>query len=308
MGGPPFSCVPHAPLAPGEDPAWSPTCRICLSGGSGHDDADALITPCACRGSVAFVHERCLETWRLQNLSSARAETCELCGAPYTTHRGGVVATLYKRALPLVVAALMVPLAVVTCDVLPRLPRRSKSVDVFGMDLRRWPPEAFGWAFDGSLLREVNSGFLTSGGVCASVARTMASALRMWGTASAVAAAATAAAPRSTTTRSRLSAVRQLVFFALLRLGCVGVLARFLFSTKLVEPPSFVGRIRSRGRAVLFHYFVSCVALQGVQTPRSLARAPLFVASAGYGLAHIHALVTAQVRRLAVRHAPWLEL
>lgn len=46
------------------------TCRICL------EDGGTLISPCACKGTIAHVHEECLREWiKISNL-----EHCEICG------------------------------------------------------------------------------------------------------------------------------------------------------------------------------------------------------------------------------------
>lgn len=72
----------------------STTCRICLLEGPGEDDP--LIAPCQCKGSIEYVHLRCLRYWirgRL-NLSSDNPSgsyfyqplACELCKAVYPTY------------------------------------------------------------------------------------------------------------------------------------------------------------------------------------------------------------------------------
>jgi len=71
----------------------STTCRICLMEGGG--DADPLIAPCVCKGSIEYVHLGCLRHWirdRL-NLSDAsvgsyfyRSLPCELCKSIYPTY------------------------------------------------------------------------------------------------------------------------------------------------------------------------------------------------------------------------------
>lgn len=53
-----------------------PCCRICLQ----EDEVSNLLAPCGCKGSMALVHERCLQGWRRQRLYSQR---CELCGVRY---------------------------------------------------------------------------------------------------------------------------------------------------------------------------------------------------------------------------------
>ncbi|KAF5300570.1 hypothetical protein FQA39_LY11116 [Lamprigera yunnana] len=54
-------------------------CRICYD-----DDRDEpIVTPCWCKGTVAFVHGTCLETW----LAESNLTSCELCHYVYRTER-----------------------------------------------------------------------------------------------------------------------------------------------------------------------------------------------------------------------------
>ena len=79
-------------LRENEDPhAASSICRICLSGNS--DEEDPLISPCACSGSMQFVHLKCLQYWiksKLNILENKNLITvywknlnCELCKSPF---------------------------------------------------------------------------------------------------------------------------------------------------------------------------------------------------------------------------------
>jgi len=55
-------------------------CRFCLE--PSNTKRNPLVDPCDCRGSVQFVHERCLSKWR--RLDPARnAESCLICLTPY---------------------------------------------------------------------------------------------------------------------------------------------------------------------------------------------------------------------------------
>ncbi|KAF5301200.1 hypothetical protein FQR65_LT08935 [Abscondita terminalis] len=54
-------------------------CRICYDG----DKDEAIITPCRCKGTVAFVHRTCLEKW----LAESNSTSCELCHYVYRTER-----------------------------------------------------------------------------------------------------------------------------------------------------------------------------------------------------------------------------
>ncbi|XP_027885295.1 E3 ubiquitin-protein ligase MARCH7-like isoform X1 [Xiphophorus couchianus] len=55
-------------------------CRICYGD---HSDADPLLSPCQCSGSLTYIHCSCLRTWirtRLQSGSTLGAATrCEIC-------------------------------------------------------------------------------------------------------------------------------------------------------------------------------------------------------------------------------------
>uniref|UniRef100_H2Y4C4 RING-type E3 ubiquitin transferase n=1 Tax=Ciona savignyi TaxID=51511 RepID=H2Y4C4_CIOSA len=51
-------------------------CRICQECCSGDP---GLIAPCRCKGSIGFVHERCLVEW----LSKSGKSTCEICCTSY---------------------------------------------------------------------------------------------------------------------------------------------------------------------------------------------------------------------------------
>ncbi|XP_045474863.1 E3 ubiquitin-protein ligase MARCHF3-like [Harmonia axyridis] len=58
---------------------FSIVCRICYDA----DSNEELITPCRCKGTVAYVHRSCLETW----LAEANATNCELCHQAFHTER-----------------------------------------------------------------------------------------------------------------------------------------------------------------------------------------------------------------------------
>ena len=52
------------------------SCRICYGDSS---EINPLIDPCECKGSVQFIHRRCLYTW----LHIATRNQCELCNTTY---------------------------------------------------------------------------------------------------------------------------------------------------------------------------------------------------------------------------------
>ncbi|WWC91366.1 uncharacterized protein L201_006309 [Kwoniella dendrophila CBS 6074] len=62
-------------------------CRVCRVEG---DEADPLIHPCKCSGSVKFVHPDCLKQW----LAQTGKKHCEICGHKYTFTK------IYPEKLP----------------------------------------------------------------------------------------------------------------------------------------------------------------------------------------------------------------
>lgn len=74
----------HAATASREDTAENEQhreCRVCQDVGN----ADDLIAPCLCRGSLMFVHRACLTEWRARTANSTSFSSCEVCGFRYRT-------------------------------------------------------------------------------------------------------------------------------------------------------------------------------------------------------------------------------
>jgi len=76
-----------------EDDVESRPCRICLMEGPGENDP--LIKPCQCRGSIQYVHLKCLRYWTKSRLSLGESRLgsyhykplpCELCKATFPTY------------------------------------------------------------------------------------------------------------------------------------------------------------------------------------------------------------------------------
>lgn len=65
-------CVPS-------EQAPSKTCRICLEEGENDADADPLIAPCACKGTIEYVHFGCLKRWiGTKYAGSGRGQACKI--------------------------------------------------------------------------------------------------------------------------------------------------------------------------------------------------------------------------------------
>lgn len=101
---------------------YDPVCRICLCG-EDDDEANPLISPCKCSGSMKWVHLECLRTWmagRL-NLSSCalsfywRSLECELCRVSYprkiSGKQGGIMDLLElpKLNTPYIILSPLIP-------------------------------------------------------------------------------------------------------------------------------------------------------------------------------------------------------
>ena len=55
----------------------SPRCRICYETGG------VLLRPCACDGSMAFVHGACLGRWLAAQAPTGVSRTCDVCRSPW---------------------------------------------------------------------------------------------------------------------------------------------------------------------------------------------------------------------------------
>jgi hypothetical protein len=62
-------------------PQDRPICRFCLD--SSNTKRNLLIDPCECRGSMKYVHEKCLLRWRRMD-PGRNGVVCLLCLQPYT--------------------------------------------------------------------------------------------------------------------------------------------------------------------------------------------------------------------------------
>ncbi|KAG5497658.1 hypothetical protein JKF63_03923 [Porcisia hertigi] len=69
-----------------EEEEEEPFCRICRDG----DDVAPLITPCACTGSVRFVHATCLDRWRIESAKRnlTNVNQCEICKETFHVNIG----------------------------------------------------------------------------------------------------------------------------------------------------------------------------------------------------------------------------
>lgn len=79
----------------------APQCRICLDGED--PELGRLIRPCLCKGSVSYVHVKCLHRWRNSSTSRSAFYRCPQCGYHYRFARTQVMG---MASNPIVVGAL----------------------------------------------------------------------------------------------------------------------------------------------------------------------------------------------------------
>ncbi|KAI5172481.1 hypothetical protein PAEPH01_1757 [Pancytospora epiphaga] len=60
------------------------TCRICYSHENPFTNDSDLISPCACKGSLKYVHSTCLKHWRYKGSIFSEVKACEQCLTAYS--------------------------------------------------------------------------------------------------------------------------------------------------------------------------------------------------------------------------------
>lgn len=79
-----------------------PHCRTCWEG-EDSEDGGRLVAPCACTGSMRFVHTRCLTAWQQQLRASkgiAAARRCDICKTAWLrAHQTAIGPTHWRQLL-----------------------------------------------------------------------------------------------------------------------------------------------------------------------------------------------------------------
>lgn len=90
---------PRAPTAADTPPASPPpppdgeirTCRICFDQVAPpyapDEELGKLISPCVCKGSSRFVHQGCLQQWRVTSANHTNFYQCPTCNYQYQFRR-----------------------------------------------------------------------------------------------------------------------------------------------------------------------------------------------------------------------------
>lgn len=68
---------------PSNGPAEEKQCRICLDGLPAERELGRLIRPCLCKGSISYVHIKCLQRWRTTASSNSAFFSCPQCHYRY---------------------------------------------------------------------------------------------------------------------------------------------------------------------------------------------------------------------------------
>ncbi|KAJ7092651.1 hypothetical protein C8R44DRAFT_816227 [Mycena epipterygia] len=66
-------------------------CRICLAGAEEVEALGRLIKPCLCKGSISFVHLKCLQRWRNTSANKSAFFSCPQCHYKYRFARTRIV-------------------------------------------------------------------------------------------------------------------------------------------------------------------------------------------------------------------------
>ena len=61
--------------------SMTPRCKICFE--SSNEEQGELVSPCACDGSIKYVHKSCLNNWRFNGINDESKLKCEICKKPY---------------------------------------------------------------------------------------------------------------------------------------------------------------------------------------------------------------------------------
>lgn len=94
-------------------------CRICFE----LDSVDNLIWPCNCKGSVKYVHERCLITWIETTRNQQYKKKCPMCKMPYFIRYYNkkehikITLTLGIQHMALELILIEICTAVITCSI-----------------------------------------------------------------------------------------------------------------------------------------------------------------------------------------------
>ncbi|KAF8416035.1 RING finger domain-containing protein [Tirmania nivea] len=112
----PRAPTPAAPAAPEphENQDEPKTCRICFDTSTSEYDPEVgrLLSPCRCRGSSKYVHEGCLNQWRIISANSKSYYECNTCGYKYKFRRLAISRWVGSRGLQLSITSAILLLTI----------------------------------------------------------------------------------------------------------------------------------------------------------------------------------------------------
>ena len=112
---PPPATQPTIPDEPEER-----VCRVCFCG----EEEGPLLAPCRCRGSMKYVHARCLNEWRVSSANPRSFTRCDQCGYTYRTQQTALGKYLEDPRLHIAATILTLFLLLLIGILLPFHPER----------------------------------------------------------------------------------------------------------------------------------------------------------------------------------------
>ncbi|KZV77511.1 hypothetical protein PENSPDRAFT_567625 [Peniophora sp. CONT] len=97
---------------PAGEPSETAQCRICLDGPD--PDLGRLIRPCLCRGSISYVHVKCLNRWR--ESSNTAFFSCPQCHYRYNFRRTKVLGLATNPIVVATVSSILFTLIVIAAS------------------------------------------------------------------------------------------------------------------------------------------------------------------------------------------------
>ena len=148
---PPPTPTPPTP-APATDDRGEAQCRICYGG----EELGPLVSPCRCRGTMRYVHARCLNEWRAAAANERAFSRCEQCGYAYRFRQTSAASALRHPAVVWLATALALILATLAGMALPFRPER------LAYRLMEWHP-SYTWRWWGPRCDTLVRGLLVPG-------------------------------------------------------------------------------------------------------------------------------------------------
>eukprot|EP00960_Hanusia_phi_P045117 757032-Hanusia_phi.AAC.7 len=74
-------------------------CRICQCSEEEAPEQGKLFSPCHCKGTMRYIHEKCLDTWRRMSSNASSNVQCDQCFYAYRVERRGLANFVRRRGV-----------------------------------------------------------------------------------------------------------------------------------------------------------------------------------------------------------------